>query len=129
MSAYTKGEWVFRVWGQEPVTIDGMAIPGTRMLTNDGGAPIVCDGRRIVVVDAQAKSKRGEAWKVECAERDANARLIAAAPDLLELLSDSVLDLEFFVALAGTNGYDQRAEDASQRLTRIRAAIAKATHP
>ncbi len=55
-------------------------------LTNDGGRPVVTDDVRIAVVDCQSEVSRKEAWRAECEERDANARLIAAAPALYETL-------------------------------------------
>lgn len=60
------------------------------------------------------------------AEGLANARLIAAAPDLLAALEASVMDLEFAVALAG-NVNELRANAISIRLASVRAAITKAT--
>ncbi len=55
---------------------------------NDGSIPVLEDSQAedskiICTVNLQAKAKRGEAWKTPCAERDANAKLISAAPDLL----------------------------------------------
>ena len=59
--------------------------------TNDGGIQIMApieDGRkRVAVVDCQTTFKRGTGWQTECAERDANAQLIASAPALLEALA------------------------------------------
>jgi len=59
--------------------------------------------------------KRGQGYKTECAERDANASLIAAAPDLLAALKQQTHAL-----VAG--GYDPR----SKAIEDARAAIAKA---
>jgi len=42
--------------------------------------------QHIAFVSCHADYKRGTGHKAQCAERDANARLIAAAPDLLEAL-------------------------------------------
>jgi len=55
-------------------------------LMNDGGRAVVADDFRVAVVDCHTKFKRGEGWMAECDTRDANARLIAAAPDLLAAL-------------------------------------------
>jgi hypothetical protein len=53
---------------------------------NDGGVSIVSDEARVCVVDAIGKFPRGQGWNHQDAARDANARLIAAAPDMLEAL-------------------------------------------
>jgi hypothetical protein len=51
-------------------------------MTNQGGKPIASEEKRVAVADLQTEVKRSEAWKAECAERDANAQLIAAAPTM-----------------------------------------------
>ena len=51
-------------------------------LMNDGALPVSSDQGQIARVSAQADFPRGQGHNSECAERDANARLIAAAPDL-----------------------------------------------
>jgi hypothetical protein len=51
---------------------------------SDGSVAILADGDRVALVDCQTKFKRGEGYKAQCPIRDANARLIAAAPGLLE---------------------------------------------
>ena len=63
----------------------------TGLVMNDGSVPIMApdpalEQKRVALVDIQTKAKRGEAYRTPCAERDANARLIAAAPDILEAL-------------------------------------------
>lgn len=57
-------------------------------LTNDGGRPVVTDEKRVAVVDCQTEVRKRDAWQAECEERDANARLIAAAPGLYEALEN-----------------------------------------
>jgi hypothetical protein len=61
---------------------------GKAIIMNDGAVAVVSPDteQHIAFVTCQAKFKRGEGYKAQCAERDANARLIAAAPDLLEAL-------------------------------------------
>jgi len=70
MSKHTPGPWKTRL----------------ELRMNDGAVPVIIDGDRIALVDCRTPYKRGQGWKQECAERDANARLIAAAPMLLEAL-------------------------------------------
>ena len=82
--------------------------------TNDGAVPIMAlDGNvRIALVDCHAKPKRGEGWKTECAERDANAALFTAAPDLLTL-AEAVA--EHFAGTDAALAYMARAALAKAR--------------
>jgi hypothetical protein len=59
---------------------------GSRIVmgVDDEGEPT-----RVGVTDCKTKHKRGEGWMTECAERDANARLMAAAPDMLDALKEA----------------------------------------
>lgn len=72
-------------------------------LTNEGQRPVMTgaddngDRKRICVVDPQSKFKRGEGWKSECQEREANVRLIAAAPALLEACKAALPILKRFL--------------------------------
>lgn len=114
--SYTKGPWNFREWAAHGATIGSVTIPGVRAMMNDGGVPIMgpCPDqgeKRIAVVDCQTPFKRGKGHETECAERDANAKLIAAAPELLEALQR--LD---------KHGHTQETWDFAKR------AIAKATN-
>ena len=84
-------------------------------LTNGGDRPITTEDERICTVDCQTPFKRGEGWQSECDVREANARLIAAAPDLLaagRLLLRACDEGDADMAM---DGYDL-----------LRAAIAKA---
>ena len=58
--------------------------------------------------------------------RDRNARLIAAAPELLAALDLVLARLEVAADDAEELGYDQRAENIREDITTARAAIAKA---
>jgi hypothetical protein len=64
-------------------------VSKTNILTNEGQRPVLQDREdpaHICFVTCQTDFKRGKGWQTECAERDANARLIASAPDLLAAL-------------------------------------------
>jgi hypothetical protein len=52
------------------------------LIANDGGIAVLSDDGRVCLVDAVSPVKRGQGWTHQDADRDANARLIAAAPDL-----------------------------------------------
>lgn len=93
----TPGPWSFRKFAQSDEDIADMARLGlkpTLLLQNDGSAAVMAGDKRVALVDCQTKFKRGEGWKTECAERDANAHLIAAAHDMYaalgRLLNDSM---------------------------------------
>jgi hypothetical protein len=76
--------------------------------------------KRIALVDCQTRFKRGQGWQTECDEREANAHLIAAAPELLEALREVMAR---FLDAREAAGLDRNSDAAK----RARAAIAKAT--
>lgn len=112
--------WSYRKFAQsdedlaqmETMRRNGMSIWPTLMLNNEGQAIVMQGDKRIAVVDSHSKVKRGEGHKSECEIRDANARLIAATPDLLAALEDLIVNVD---AIAHP-----------KRLEQARAAIAKA---
>jgi hypothetical protein len=92
-SKHTPGPWVFEPYPYPEEEVEkrrNLGMEPIRMLTNEGQAPIMGgsreeeDRRRVAVVDCQADYKRGQGYKSECEERDANARLIALAPTMYE---------------------------------------------
>lgn len=65
---------------------------------NNGEAMVSAEDRRICAVDCATAFKRGQGYTHVCAERDANARLIAAAPELVEALRAIVPFADDFTA-------------------------------
>ena len=55
-------------------------------LMNDGSFPVASEQWQIARVTSQTDFPRGQGHNSECTERDANAHLIAAAPDLYAAL-------------------------------------------
>lgn len=107
MSAHTQGPWSCL---PEEIGKDYIRIRGTRL------------GGRYKVANVQASIYKG-VHEHEILETRANARLIAAAPDLLAALKDLADDISerFDMECSSTNpGMVQAARNA-------RAAIAKAT--
>lgn len=89
---HTPGPWTFREFMGSPEQVEfgrKHGIEPVPALTNDGARIVMADGVRIGTVDSQTEFKRGKGHEVVCAERDANATLIAAAPELLAALKDA----------------------------------------
>ena len=84
---------------------------------NSGEAMVTAEDRRICAVDCATNFKRGHGYTHVCAERDANTRLIAAAPDMLAALTYVLPWLEAHIG-QGLSAHE---------LDNIRATIAKAT--
>jgi hypothetical protein len=83
------GTWTFREYSlSDEMLVEARAagIEPIRFINNDGSVPVTSGDTKICTVDCQAPFKRGHGHRAECEQRDANARLIAAAPDLLEAL-------------------------------------------
>ncbi len=88
---HTGGNWTFRKYSQsdaEVAKLRSVDMEPTLRLSNDGEAYVSTDledavSPVIAAVRCQTEFKRGKGWQTECAEREANARLIAAAPDMI----------------------------------------------
>lgn len=61
-----------------------------RPLRNDGARSIMGADKRIALIDMQTVVTRKDAWKVECAERDANARFIAWAREAVPAMAEAL---------------------------------------
>lgn len=88
---------------------------------NDGAASIVAEGGRVALADVQCKVKRGQGYKAQCPERDANAALIAAAPEMHDALSLA----EDLLARLLDSDHGGTPEELAI-LEAVRAALAKA---
>ena len=94
---HTPGPWVVRTIDQSLATVETQ------------------DGRYII---GNAGQLRADDWKTGHIERRANARLIAAAPELLEALQKMLPELR---------GLSIVSDTAAEMLREAEAAIAKAT--
>ncbi len=113
---HTPGPWTFTIWAQnkeQRKQIEAAGLKPTKFITNDGGVVVMSDTGRVCTVDAKSNFKRGQGYQLDCPERDANAVLVAAAPELLALLEE-LIDIEG--PCPGTATW----------ATKVRAAIAKA---
>lgn len=92
---HTAGPWKYRLYATDdtPEMLAKFGIKPVRMLDNSGAMAISHADGRVALVDCQASYKRGQGHATECSERDANARLIAAAPDLFEALTSVMKEI------------------------------------
>ena len=89
---HTKGPWTFRtVYGDDASNAQAISLgfTPTQALSNDGSRFVMAENGRVALVDCQTPYKRGKGHETHCEERDANARLIAGATELLDLLVES----------------------------------------
>lgn len=126
--SYTKGKWhwsEFHGSAEDVALMKKHGMKPVQALTNDGQRYLMSgsgdDAKRIALVDCHTKYKRGTGHQQSCEERDANAHLIAAAPDMYEALTH-------LAAVVETHGWNSLAKDAPEYvwLTAARAALAKA---
>jgi len=116
---HTPGPWAWRnkYFRDELQIKQGreIGIEPTQCLTNDGATAVMAGDRRVALVDLQANIKKRYWSTADDPERDANARLIAAAPELVEALAGALWTAE-------ENGFDL----GQQPWADVRAALKKA---
>jgi len=129
-SLYTPGPWDYSPYVGTPEEIEQARKHGMepiRMLSNDGQATVMAgagdDHKPVARIECQIRYKRGQGHATDCAERDANARLIAAAPQLLEATQ------LFLAAFSGTDPdkIEDTDPDSAKAIRVALAAVAKAT--
>lgn len=126
MTTWTKGPFDFRLYALSDEDVEqarALGLPPTRIMNNDGSVPIMAgseDDRKVVAyATCQTPFKRGEGWRAKCEERDANAHLFAAAPDLAEALDEAINFLAVYAVTA-------KDEQASALLDKCTAALSRA---
>lgn len=92
---YTRGTWTaphYTFSKRDVDLLNSTGNPTPRLLRNDGAMSVIARRKgddelnaRVCMVDLRADCKRSERHSAPCPERDANARVIAAAPLLLEV--------------------------------------------
>jgi hypothetical protein len=85
------GTWTFREYSLDDEMLAEARAAGIepiRFINNDGSVPVTSEDTRICTVDCQMPFKRGQGHRAECEQRDANARLIAAAPDMYNYIAE-----------------------------------------
>ena len=97
MSGATPGPWAIS------------ELHANGLFGNNGEAFVSSADYRVAAIDCHTKYKRGDGYKAKCDERDANARLIAAAPDLLAALQRLLTAVEYTNVLPGEKGEAIRA--------------------
>jgi hypothetical protein len=125
---YTPGPWKFREYAQTDEMLAearSLGLEPTRYINNDGSVPVSAAETGICTVSCQTPFKRGSGHRAECDERDANARLIAAAPCLLEALQGVLWMAEEWFKHGGDE--TTFSDSYKESLDEARAVILKAT--
>ncbi len=73
-------------WSLSEMHANGLYLNGGEAVVM-AGEPLSDDRVRVCQVDCHTKAKRGQAYRTECAVRNANARLIAAAPTMFAYIA------------------------------------------
>jgi hypothetical protein len=98
------------------------------LVTNAGQRPIVTDDVGIAWVHMQKEVPKKSAWTAADIERDANAHLIAAAPELYEAAIDVAASLVAAISLLEAGGKSAAPSDKmfAQMLVDYRASLQRA---
>lgn len=123
---FTPGPWDFPLYPMDEaqrLEAESLGISVARFTHNDGAVSVMAgsddDRKPVAHALCQTGFKRGEGYKTICDERDANARLMAAAPDLFDALR-SLLSL----CEAGGVPFD---EPGRPTVNAARAALSRAS--
>jgi hypothetical protein len=97
-----------------------------KLITNDGQRAIASDGGSIALVTLKSDVPKRKQWESVCEEREANAQLISAAPQLLSacILGVAMLEAEHRSHLE--SGDDKRrsyCESIQGAIDTLRAAM------
>lgn len=91
----TPGPWHMPIYAASPADVERQRKAGltpAQALMNDGSRFIMAgtgqDMKRVALVDCQTDFKRGKGHLMDCAERDANGRVIAKAPEYEAMVRD-----------------------------------------
>lgn len=119
VSGHTAGPWAV----EDPM---GDEAGDSLWIIQETKSGQVCDWRNIALVCSDDPEDAEDSRPITPNERDANARLIAAAPELLVSVQELLEPLERASAAMVAKGWvaDENVESAFDR---ARAAIAKAT--
>lgn len=85
------------------------------------------DRQKLFVITGQGDIRNQDTVATIEYKNEANARLIAAAPELLEALKEGHQALDVLADDAEEAGYPARAQEAADLAMRFRTIIAKAT--
>lgn len=111
-----------------PWTPGPWGLSSLEFAMNDGAIPVIAPDDRVCLVDAHAKFRRGLGHMAKCEIRDANARLIAAAPDLAEALLAIYLWAKAF-GDSGDGGFWDFNECPEGKAAIVALTKAGVTHP
>lgn len=94
MSKFTKGPWKFQRMDsyEQMAALQGKPLAEHEgfFRTNGGDWSVGTDEGPVAQAIFKGKAKRGQAWCAPDPEGQANARLIAAAPDMAEMLKSEL---------------------------------------